>query len=192
MKQKEIFVSVDIEADGRLVGINSLLSLGSVAFFVDEDGYKQIATFEANLEEYPNAVQDEKIMEWWKKFPEAWEKIRENTQPPEVVMQNYLKWLKALPGKVVFVGYPATYDFMFVFWYLKRFTGEEPFRWAGLCSKTYFMAVLKEKKWLSFSKNIPDKYKSNQPHDHTSLNDAIEQGQEFAAIYFENVIKEGE
>lgn len=53
-------------------------------------------------------------------------------------MNKYLDWLKALPGKVVFVAYPAAYDFMFVYWYLIRFTGESPFfsfgiRYKNIC-----------------------------------------------------------
>lgn len=38
-------------------------------------------------------------------------------------MKDYVEWLKQLPGKTVFVGYPAAYDFMFVYWYLIRFAG---------------------------------------------------------------------
>jgi hypothetical protein len=184
-----IFISADVEADGGLVGINSMLSLGSVAFRVGECGYEQITTFEANLQEYPGAVQDEEVMVWWTKFPEAWQKIRKNAQPPAVVMRQYLGWIKALPGEVALVAYPASYDFMFIYWYLKRYTGERPFGWSGLCSRTYAMCMLKKKSWVNFSKDdIPDKYKSKHPHDHTPLNDAIQQGQEFAAMYYDNVM----
>ena len=186
---EEIFVSVDVEADGDLVGIHSMLSIGSVAFRVGTDGYEQIAVFEANLQEYPGAVQDADTMAWWSNYPEAWQKIRTNAEPPAVVMTRYLDWIKALPGEVALVAYPASYDFMFVYWYLKRFTGEKPFGWSGLCSRTYAMSALREKSWIHFSKNnIPDKFKSSHPHDHTPLNDAIQQAQEFAAIYHSNVI----
>jgi len=36
---------------------------------------------------------------------------------PETAMRRYVLWLKALPGKPVFVGYPAGFDFLFVYWY---------------------------------------------------------------------------
>ena len=32
----------------------------------------------------------------------------------ETAMQRYVAWLKALPGKPVFVGYPAGFDFLFL------------------------------------------------------------------------------
>jgi len=41
-------------------------------------------------------------------------------------MKAYVEWLKALPAKPVFVGYPAGFDFLFVYWYLIRFAGESP------------------------------------------------------------------
>jgi hypothetical protein len=46
---------------------------------------------------------------------------------PETAMRRYVLWLKALPGKPVFVGYPSGFDFLFVYWYLIRFAGESPF-----------------------------------------------------------------
>ena len=50
--------------------------------------------------------------------PEAWAACRRDLQPPEVAMRRYVSWVKALPGKPLFVGYPASFDFMFVNWYL--------------------------------------------------------------------------
>jgi len=51
---------------------------------------------------------------------------------PETAMRRYVLWLKALPGKPVFVGYPTGFDFLFVYWYLIRFAGESPFSFSAL------------------------------------------------------------
>ena len=40
-------------------------------------------------------------------------------------MPRYLAWLKALPGRPTFVGYPAAYDFLFVYWYLIALSAEQ-------------------------------------------------------------------
>jgi hypothetical protein len=185
----EIFVSVDVEATGPLVGINSMISLGSVAFRVGSHGYEQLSTFEENLQEYPESIWDPEVTEWWKRFPEALRKARTDAKPPEEVMQRYLEWLRSQPGTISFLAYPATYDFMYVFWYLKRFTGEQPFGVAGLCSRSYATGMLGLSSWANYSKkDIPERFKSAHPHDHTPLNDAIQQGEEFAAMYYENVI----
>src|SRR5437867_2958921 len=120
MKPKvEIYVSTDIEADGPIPGIHSLLSLGSAAYLADKT---LLSTFTANLETLPGAEVHPRTMAWWATQPEAWKACRENLQAPEKAMKKYLAWLKALPGTPVFVGYPAAYDFLFVYWYLIRFT----------------------------------------------------------------------
>jgi len=105
----EIYVSTDVEADGPIPGVNSMLSFGSAAYLADKT---LVSTFTANLETLPGAVADPKTMEWWKRQPEAWETCHENLQPPHKAMADYLAWLKALPGTPVFVGYPAAYDFL--------------------------------------------------------------------------------
>ena len=83
-------------------------------------------------------------------------------------MRRYLTWLKALPGRPVFVGYPAAYDFMFVYWYLIRFVHESPFSHSALDIKTYAMVLL-EKGYRDFG------------HDMDNLDTLLEAGLGFAA-----------
>jgi len=54
-------------------------------------------------------------MEWWSTEPEAWNACRLNLEKPSEAMSRYLAWLKKLEGNLVFVGYPVSYDFMFVY-----------------------------------------------------------------------------
>jgi hypothetical protein len=111
----EIYVSTDIEADGPIPGSHSLLSIASAAYTADK---QLVATFTANLETLPGAQGHPKTMSWWSEQPDAWAACRANPQPPAQVMQTYHSWLVALPGKPIFVAYPAAFDFMFVYWYL--------------------------------------------------------------------------
>jgi len=113
MSSKEIYVSTDVEADGPIPGPNSMLSFGSAAY----TGRKElIGTFSANLETLPGATADPKTAEWWAQQPEAWAACRQEMEMPETAIGRYVLWLKALPGKPVFVGYPAGFDFLFVYW----------------------------------------------------------------------------
>lgn len=182
MIKPEIYVSTDVEADGPIPGAYSMLSFGSAAYLEDKTLVK---TFSANLVTLPNAAQHPKVMEWWKGKPDAWKACRENLQPPEAAMKNYLAWLKSLPGVPVFVGYPAAYDFMFVYWYLVRFTGESPFSHSALDIKTLAMALLKTGYRRSTKKNMPKRWFDDLPHSHEALDDAIEQGAMFC-----NMLKE--
>ena len=90
--------------------------------------------------------------------------------------EEIFHWLEALPGKPVFVGYPASYDFLFVYWYLVRFTGHSPFSFSALDIKTYAMAMLGTEYRQSVKRNMPKRWFDETPHSHVALDDAIEQG----------------
>jgi hypothetical protein len=174
----EIYFSTDVETDGPIPGQNSMLSLGSAAF--RENG-SLISTFSVNLHTLPDAVPDPSTMKWWEGQPEAWAACRENTVPAEAAMSRFHKWVIATTGKdkPVFVGYPAGFDFLFVYWYLIRFVGHSPFSFSAVDIKTYAMALLKKPYRDSTKKAFPREWFGKQPHTHKAVDDAIEQGELF-------------
>lgn len=178
----EIYISTDIETDGSIPGINSMLSFGSAAYLPDKT---LVSTFSANLETLPEAKSDPKTMAWWETQPEAWSACHENVQPPELAMPSYLQWLESLPGKPVFVAYPAAFDFMFVYWYLIRFTGRSPFSHSALDMKTLAMALLKIGYRDATKRRMPQRWFDDLPHTHVALDDAIEQGALFCNMWQE-------
>jgi hypothetical protein len=180
----EIYVSTDVESDGPIPGPHSMLSFGSAAYRADKT---LLGTFSANLELLPGASGDPKVMEWWSRHPSAWAECRKDPQPIEPAMRAYAIWLSSLPGKPVFVAYPATFDFMFIYWYLMRFVGESPFAHRGLDLRTYAMAVLKKGFYDSGKRHYPRRWFDEHPHTHTALEDAIEQGALFINILAENM-----
>lgn len=182
-ERTEIYVSTDIEADGPIPGQNSMLSFGSAAYLADKT---LVATFSANLELLPEASPDPKTMKWWESQPDAWRAARESLREPAEAMAEYVVWLKELPGKPVFVAYPAAYDFMFVYWYLMRFVGESPFSHSALDIKTYAMALLKKGYRDSTKRNMPKQWFDKHQHTHRALDDAIEQGSLFCNMLKEN------
>src|SRR5262249_45890257 len=136
----EVYISTDVETDGPIPGPHSMLSFASAAYLPD----KTLAgTFHANLETLPGAAGHPSPMSWWKEHAEAWAATRTDLQDPAVAMGNYVRWIKGLPGKPVFVAYPAGFDFLFVYWYMIRFVGESPFSFSALDIKTYAMAMLR-------------------------------------------------
>lgn len=180
----EIYVSTDVEADGPIPGQNSMLSFGSAAYTADK---KLLGTFSANLETLPGASPDPKTAKWWATQPEAWAACRRDQRRPEDALREYAAWLNALPGKPVFVGYPATYDFLFVQWYLVRFAGESPFGFSALDIKSYAMAMLKTSFRESTKRRMPAQWFDPHPHTHIALDDAIEQGALFCNMLAENL-----
>jgi 3' exoribonuclease, RNase T-like len=179
MTMAEIYISTDVETDGPIPGPNSMLSFGSAAYTPDK---KLIATFETNLHTLPGASGHPETMAWWQTQQEAWAAHRQNLQEPVAAMKSYVAWLKALPGKPVFVGYPATFDFLFVYWYLIRFAGESPFSFSALDIKTFAMAVLGTDFRETAKRNMPKEWFDDLPHTHKAIDDAIGQGALFCNI----------
>jgi hypothetical protein len=169
----EIYVSTDVESDGPIPGPHSMLSFASAAYQADKT---LLGTFAANLITLPGAQGEPGTMAWWQGQPEAWAACRADPRDPADVMPDYVRWLKALPGKPVFVGYPAAYDFLFVYWYLIHFAGESPFSHSALDIKTYAMAILGTEYRESVKRNMPKEWFDKLPHTHVALDDAKGQG----------------
>lgn len=175
----EIYVSTDIEADGPIPGRYSMLSFASAAF--DADG-TMVGTFTANLATLPDATTDPGTMAWWEQNQDAWKLCRADQRDPAAAMTEYRAWLEGLPGKPVFVGYPAAFDFMFVYWYLVRFTGGSPFSHSALDLKSFAMAVLGTDFRDTTKRNMPRDWFGPTPHTHVALDDAIGQGELWLAM----------
>ncbi|MGK0351862.1 MAG: hypothetical protein ACJAYX_002543 [Planctomycetota bacterium] len=183
---EEIFVSTDIEADGPIPGPNSMLSFASVALRSDKT---VISEFTANLQVLPDSQPHPRTTLWWEGFPEALAKARENPEDPAEVMPRYVKWVRRLPGRVVMVGLPAAYDFMWIYWYLQRFCNESPFGHSALDVKTYAMAMLKNPYRDCVKHALPKEWSDDLPHTHVALDDAREQGAMFINMLRRNGVE---
>ncbi|MBI4864739.1 MAG: 3'-5' exoribonuclease [Candidatus Riflebacteria bacterium] len=181
---QEIYVSTDVETDGPIPGPHSLLSLGSAAYVV---GKTLLGTFSVNLDTLPEARGHPETMEWWRKHPAEYAATRRGQVTPEKAMKDYVAWLEALPGRPVFVAYPATFDFLFVYWYLIRFAGRSPFSFAALDMKSYAMAMLRTEFGKVSKRTMPRHWFDPLPHTHVALDDAIEQGALFCNMLHENL-----
>jgi len=187
----ELYVSVDIEADGRIPGPNSMLSFGAACFTEAGD---LVGTFTRNLETLEDAEGDPDTMRWWETQPEAWAACRSDLVDPPTAMNEFLAFLEDLQASqganLVFVGFPASYDFMFVYWYLIKFTGRSPFSFSALDIKTYASAVLKKGYRTCSKRGLPKRwFKGTREHTHEALDDAIGQGQLFMNLRREHLGK---
>ena len=178
----EIYLSTDVEADGPIPGQNSMLSFASAAFRKDKE---LISTFEVNLECLEGAAADPDTIKWWSKHSEAWDYCRTNPQKPEAAMKKYAEWIRGLPGDAVFVGYPASYDFLFVYWYLRKYVGQSPFSHAALDIKTLAMVAMRCDYRKATRMKMPEKWSDGLRGTHKAIDDAIAQGVLFCNILAE-------
>jgi hypothetical protein len=186
---QEIYISVDIEADGPIPGPHSMLSLGAVALLPTG---KEVGSFEVNLELLEGATGHPDTMAWWATQGPAWDACRSNLKSPVVGMTAFVDWV----GKVsagnsatpVCVAYPAGFDFMFIYWYMIKFAGKSPFSFSCQDVKSYASAVLKLPYRKATKKNMPKAwFKGLPPHTHVAIDDAREQGLLFINMLKSNV-----
>ena len=192
LSSEECYVSIDIEADGPAPGLNSMLSLGAAAF--TSDG-ALVQTFSANLEPLPEAHEDERTMLWWVSQPAAWEACRALPQDPEQALGSFHAWVERQEktlGLPVMVAFPASYDAMWVQWYLHRFVGDDPFRRRAIDIKTMAMVAMGAGYRATAKSSLPKHWRPRAKHTHVAVEDAIEQGELFMNIVRELNAQRGE
>src|ERR1051325_924873 len=111
----ELYVAVDVEADGPVPGPYSMLSIG-MAVVGRED-----LSFYTELK----PLSDEFVPEALKVCGLDRDKLRREAPAAEDAMQAAADWVESLRahGRPVFLGAPAVWDGMFVHWYFMRFIG---------------------------------------------------------------------
>ncbi len=183
MARPEVYVSVDIEADGPIPGEYSMLSLGAAAFL--HGSVEPVSTFEVNLRRILGAQEHPDTMRWWSQFPEAWQYARRNPVSPGEAMCRLVDWANQLPGNPVLVVYPS-WDAMWVDYYLGRFLAgkKSPFGIGALDMKSYIMAALGNDSFKGTAKRtFPKEWFEGTPeHTHKAVEDAVEQGMIFMRV----------
>jgi hypothetical protein len=174
----ELYVSLDIEADGPCPGLFSMLSFGMAAFTLEKE---LVGTFERNLHTLEGARTDQRTMTWWNTpdNAEAFRKSRIDPVPPKEAMLECRAWLESMKrfGRPIICGAPSGFDFTFIYYYFQRELGESPIGFASLDLRSYAAAVLR-RQYRQVGKNTypPDWIDAGLPHTHVALDDAIEQG----------------
>lgn len=175
----ETYFSTDIETDGPIPGPHSMLSFASVAY--SSTGH-ELGRFTRNLTLLPGAAPDSSTQEFWSRNPEAYQATRTDTMDPKWAVPEYVRWVKSYQDPV-FVGYPASFDFMFMYWYMIRFAGESPFSFSALDIKTAASVVLGLPYRQSTKRHMPKEwFRDATPHTHVALDDAAEQGTLFFSV----------
>ena len=127
----DCFISVDVETAGPIPGEYSMLSLGACVVGCRDEGFY--------VELKP--ISDKALPDALKVTGFDLAELGKTGERPEAAMARFRDWLAAACGgrKPVFVGFNAGFDWSFVNWYFHRFLGANPFGFAPLDIKSYYM-----------------------------------------------------
>jgi DNA polymerase III epsilon subunit-like protein len=178
-KLPEIFVAVDVEADGPIPGPYSMLSLGmAVVGQPERRFYTELRPISDQF--VPEALQVAGLDR---------EKLRREAPPPEVAMAHAARWVNGLRkiGRPVFLAAPAVWDGMFVHWYFRRFVGTSPFgqTGSGIDLRSFWMGMT-GCEWVDSKKGDIKRALGLRGLEHT--HHACEDAAELAAV-FEAVLR---
>jgi hypothetical protein len=184
----DVYISVDVEADGPVPLVHSLLSLGAcVAGTFDGEVFRRSdpldCTFYAELrpvgDEFDPAALEAAQLDRVRLAVEG--------EDPEVGMRRFVEWVHeaARGGRPVFVAYPASFDWPWVAAYLGRYAaGVSPFGFSGVLDvKTMYVVKAQVRIGKAAKRAMPEELLSSRPHTHHALDDAVEQAELFANIW---------
>ena len=177
MAQREIWISVDVETSGPSPSTGSLIAIG--ACLVNEPA----VSFYTELRPIPGLP--------WSDEAEGIHHLSRShlaakAPEPGVAMTALANWLTKLAGRPIFLGFNATFDWMFVADYFWRFTGTNPFGISAPDIKAYYAGVRADTE--TWSQTNGSKIRAHYPapagsaHTHNALDDAREQAELFRQI----------
>jgi DNA polymerase III epsilon subunit-like protein len=171
---RDFFISVDVETAGPIPGEYSMLSLGACVVGRRDEGFY--------VELKP--LNDNSVAEAVKVTGFDLAELGRTGDRPEVAMARLRDWLAGVCGaeKPVFVGFNAGFDWSFVNWYFQRFLGENPFGFAPLDIKSYYMGFTGCCWTDTKSSRIRSEFQPTQPGNHNALADARAQAETFEKL----------
>ncbi|CCK26474.1 exonuclease [Streptomyces davaonensis JCM 4913] len=181
-----LYISVDIEADGPIPGPYSMLSIGAaVAGVQDADGFvpadPEACTFYREL----RPISADFVPEALAVSGLDRERLGREGSEPAVALGEFSRWVREAGqgAQPVMCGYPASYDWTFLYWYLIRFTGSSPFGHSGCLDMKTLYATKAGLPLRAVAKGtMPRELLSRRRHTHHALDDAIEQAELFANL----------
>jgi hypothetical protein len=188
MPPPDVYISIDVEADGPIPGPYSMLSFGlAVAGSFDgarftasdpaaETFYRELAPISEQYDAEALAVSglDRDAL------------LRTGVDPA-TAMASAAAWVRGIGrrGRPVAVAYPLAYDWMWLYWYFIRFAGgRSPFGFSrALDIKTMYARAAGVPVGEATKRNMPAAILSSRPHTHNALDDAIEQAELFQRLF---------
>ncbi|GAA4373512.1 hypothetical protein GCM10023088_28400 [Actinomadura verrucosospora] len=186
MGKSEVYISVDVEADGPIPGPYSMLSFGmSACGTFDGRAFKPADPAETTFYAELKPISDAYVSEALAVSGLDRDHLAIEGRDPGEAMNAATAWVTAVASAAdaspVFVAYPLGFDWMFLYWYWTRFTDAgSPFGHSRhLDLKSMYAAKAGTPITRSTKRQMPAELLSDRPHTHNALDDAIEQAELF-------------
>src|SRR4051794_28832585 len=187
MPAADLYISFDIEADGPVPGPYSMLSIGlAVAGTFDGERFERrdpaAQTIYRELRPISEAFDPEALAVSGLDRDAL---MRDGRGPAEA-LREIAGWVDEVAAgfRAVAVAYPLAYDWMWLHWYLRRFTDRTPFGFSrALDMKTMYARQADVVIDDATKDRMPPELLSARRHTHNALDDAIEQAELFQNLF---------
>lgn len=185
-RKEDLFFSADIESDGPVPGVYSMLSFALVvagtfdgvhfrrAERLDQTFYAELKPVTASFD--PEALAVSGLSR---------ERLMLEGRDPVEAMRACSSWVdERAEGKTpVLVGYPLGFDWSFLAYYFTVFAGRSPFGHSrGFDTKTAAAILTGVPVGAAGRAGLPASLRSSRPHTHGALDDALEQADVLANV----------
>lgn len=174
-QHREVFLSVDVETSGPIPGEYSMLTIGAC----NVDAPEQV--FACDLKPISSKA-DPKAMEV---TGLSMDTLAAQGLDPEVAMKQFQDWVAAVTGDdstPVFVGFNAPFDWSFVNYYFHRYLQSNPFGFAALDIKAFYMGATGSSWSDTRSSQMAARLHPKSKGDHQALHDAQYQAELFRLV----------
>lgn len=115
------------------------------------------------------------------------DKLRQGGEQPEEAMRQVGEWIASAcsEDRAVICAYPAAFDWLFLYWYLQRFAPDaNPVGFSSYIDmKTMYATKAGVTLGHAGRDDLPTELRSERPHTHNALDDAIEQAEIFSKLF---------
>jgi len=173
-EKREVYISVDVETSGPVPGLYALLTIGACA--VEDDGQVFSCALKPTTRNAdPKALEITGL---------SLDDLEREGLDPAAAMTQFRQWILevAADGTPVFVGLNAAFDWAFVNDYFHRYLGENPFGFAPLDIKAYYMGATRCTWSDTRSSKMAARLNPQLHGDHDALHDARYQAELFRLI----------
>src|SRR5574344_768489 len=129
------YIVFDVECDGQIIGIHSMISIGAVCLDSDETFYGEL-----------KPIGDKYVKEALAVSGFSREDTM-NFKNPEEVIQELVLWLQQINPKnerLMFCSDNVGFDFAWVNWYLLFYNGTNPFGHTSFNINTFYKGLKKD------------------------------------------------